>query len=281
MDHCLSFFSLFLSHCIVCISLSYYNNTNFFTRNLKVQQSSSIQPTTRTQAIPPEKQTTIIVNTINYKNTSHSPGKTNNNHRQYNQLQEHEPFPRKNKQQSSSIQSTTRTRAIPPEKQTIIIVNTINYKNTSHSHGKTNINLRQYNQLREHDLFPRKNKQQSSSIQSTTRTRAIPPEKQTTIIVNTTNYKNTSHSPGKTNNNRRQYNQLQQHEPFPRKNKQQSSSIQPTTRTRAIPPEKQTIIIVNTTNYKNTSHSPGKTNNNRRQYNQLQQHEPFPRKNKQ
>jgi hypothetical protein len=83
------------------------------------------------------------------------------------------------------------------------------------------------------------------------------------------------------NNNRRQYNQLQEHEPFPRKNKQQSSSIQPTTRTRAIPPEKQTTIIVNTTNYNKTNHSPGKTNNNRRQYNQLQQHEPFPRKNKQ
>ena len=94
----LVFFSLFLSHCIVCISLSYYNNTNFFTRNLKEQQSSSIQPTTRTWAIPLEKQTIIIVNTTNYKNTSHSPGKTNNNHRQYNQLQQHEPFPRKNKQ---------------------------------------------------------------------------------------------------------------------------------------------------------------------------------------
>jgi hypothetical protein len=53
---------------------------------------------TRTRAIPPEKQTTIVVNTINYKNTSHSPGKTNNNRRQYNQLQEHKPFPRKNKQ---------------------------------------------------------------------------------------------------------------------------------------------------------------------------------------
>jgi hypothetical protein len=47
---------------------------------------------------PPEKQTIIVVNTINYKNTSHSPRKTNNNRRQYNQLQEHKPFPRKNKQ---------------------------------------------------------------------------------------------------------------------------------------------------------------------------------------
>jgi hypothetical protein len=61
------------------------------------------------------------------------PGETNNNHRQYNQLQEHKPF---------------------PEKQTIIIVNTINYKYTSHSPRKTNKNRRQYNQLQEHKPFP-------------------------------------------------------------------------------------------------------------------------------
>jgi hypothetical protein len=148
---------------------------------------SSIQSTTRTRAIPPEKQTTIIVNTINYKNTSHSPGKTNNNRRQYNQLQEHEPFPRK-KTIKMLIVLTTIIVCFSGGMAHVLVVDCIDDDCCLFFRG--NASIQPTTRTR---AIPPKNKQQSSSIQSTTRTRAIPSEKQTTIVVNTINYKNTSH----------------------------------------------------------------------------------------